>query len=144
LHKNRLNTTFNLYFYTKFITMKLFVAGLTGDFDEADLKEMFELYGEVKSSQIIIDRATGKSKGFGFVDMLNDAEAKEAMQLLDGVAMMGKKIAVKQAEDQPRKAPGSSYGNNDRGGGYGNNNRGGGGYGNNDRRNGPPPRRNNY
>ncbi|MFC4232530.1 RNA recognition motif domain-containing protein [Parasediminibacterium paludis] len=124
--------------------MKLFVAGLTGDFDEADLKEMFELYGEVKSSQIIIDRATGKSKGFGFVDMLNDAEAKEAMQLLDGVAMMGKKIAVKQAEDQPRKAPGSSYGNNDRGGGYGNNNRGGGGYGNNDRRNGPPPRRNNY
>jgi RNA recognition motif-containing protein len=124
--------------------MKLFVAGLTGDFDEADLKEMFELYGEVKSSQIIIDRATGKSKGFGFVDMLNDAEAKEAMQLLDGVAMMGKKIAVKQAEDQPRKAPGSSYGNNDRGGGYGSNNRGGGGYGNNDRRNGPPPRRNNY
>lgn len=134
--------------------MKLFVAGLTGDFDEADLKEMFELYGEVKSSQIIIDRATGKSKGFGFVDMLNEAEAKEAMQLLDGVAMMGKKIAVKQAEDQPRKAPSSSpYGNNDRGGGYGgsnrgggygsNNNRSGGGYGNNDRRNGPP-RRNNY
>lgn len=123
--------------------MKLFVAGLTGDFDEADLKEMFELYGEVKSSQIIIDRATGKSKGFGFVDMLNEAEAKEAMQLLDGVAMMGKKIAVKQAEDQPRKAPGSSYGNNDRGG-YGNNSRSGGGYGNNDRRNGPPPRRNNY
>lgn len=134
--------------------MKLFVAGLTGDFDEADLKEMFELYGEVKSSQIIIDRATGKSKGFGFVDMLNEAEAKEAMQLLDGVAMMGKKIAVKQAEDQPRKAPGlSSYGNNDRSGGYGgsnrgggygsNNNRSGGGYGNNDRRNGPP-RRNNY
>jgi RNA recognition motif-containing protein len=120
--------------------MKLFVAGLTGDFDEADLKEMFELYGEVKSSQIIIDRATGKSKGFGFVDMLNEAEAKEAMQLLDGVAMMGKKIAVKQAEEQPRRAP--SYGNNDRSGGYGN--RGGSGYGNNDRRNGPPPRRNNY
>lgn len=85
--------------------MKLFVAGLTGDFDEADLKDMFELYGEVKSSQIIIDRATGKSKGFGFVDMLNDAEAKEAMQLLDGVGLMGKKIAVKQAEDQPRKTP---------------------------------------
>ena len=88
--------------------MKLFVAGLTGDFDEADLKDMFELYGDVKSSQIIIDRATGKSKGFGFVDMPNDVEAKEAMQLLDGVGLMGKKIAVKQAEDQPRKAPSSS------------------------------------
>jgi len=123
--------------------MKLFVAGLSHDIDEVDLKEMFELYGEVKSSQIIIDRATGKSKGFGFVDMLNEAEAKEAMQLLDGVGLLGKKIAVKQAEEQPRKAPGSSYGNNDRGG-YGNNSRGGGGYGNNDRRNGPPPRRNNY
>lgn len=123
--------------------MKLFVAGLTGDFDEADLKEMFELYGEVKSSQIIIDRATGKSKGFGFVDMLNETEAREAMQLLDGVAMMGKKIAVKEAEEQPRRAP--SYGNNDRSGGGGYGNRGGsGGYGNNDRRNGPPPRRNNY
>jgi RNA recognition motif-containing protein len=126
--------------------MKLFVAGLSHDIDEVDLKEMFELYGEVKSSQIIIDRATGKSKGFGFVDMLNETEAREAMQLLDGVAMMGKKIAVKEAEDQPRRAPGSSFGNNDRsgGGGYGNNNRSGGSYGNNDRRNGPPPRRNNY
>lgn len=124
--------------------MKLFVAGLTGDFDEADLKEMFELYGEVKSSQIIIDRATGKSKGFGFVDMLNETEAREAMQLLDGVGLLGKKIAVKEAEEQPRRAPGSSYGNNERSGGYGNNNRGGSSYGNNDRRNGPPPRRNNY
>lgn len=85
--------------------MKLFVAGISNDLDEVDLKEMFELYGDVKSSQIIIDRATGKSKGFGFVDMVNDAEAKEAMQLLDGVSLMGKKIAVKQAEDQPRKTP---------------------------------------
>jgi RNA recognition motif-containing protein len=129
----------------KFITMKLFVAGLTGDFDEADLKEMFELYGEVKTSQIIIDRATGKSKGFGFVDMLNETEAREAMQLLDGVGMMGKKIAVKEAEEQPRRAPGSSFGNNNRSGGSGyGNSSGGGSYGNNDRRNGPPPRRNNY
>ncbi len=111
--------------------MKLFVAGLSHDIDEVDLKEMFELYGDVKSSQIIIDRATGKSKGFGFVDMVNEAEAKEAMQLLDGVGLLGKKIAVKQAEDQPRKAPGSSFGSTDRG--YGNSN--------NDRRNGPPPRR---
>jgi len=81
--------------------MKLFVAGLPGEIDDVDLKEMFELYGEVKYAQVIIDRQTGKSKCFGFVDMLNKEEAKEAMGLLDGVSIFGKKIAVKPAEEQP-------------------------------------------
>ena len=79
--------------------MKLFVAGLSGDFDNTDLKEMFELYGEIKVSQIIMDRATGKSKGFGFVTMLNDEDAKEAIRLLNGVKIFGKKILVQKSNE---------------------------------------------
>ena len=85
------------------LSMKLFVAGLPNDFDEIDLKEMFELYGEVTSAKVVVDRATGKSKGFGFVDMLNAAEAKETMEILDGAGLgRGKKITVKEAEEQPK------------------------------------------
>lgn len=82
--------------------MKLFVAGLPNDFDDTDLKEMFELYGEVTSAKIVVDRATGKSKGFGFVDMLNKTEAEETIEILDGAGLSrGKKITVKLAEEQP-------------------------------------------
>lgn len=88
--------------------MKLFVAGLPNDFEDIDLKEMFELYGEVKSAKIVVDKATGKSKGFGFVDMLNKSEAQETIQALDGANLpRGKKITVKEAEEQPRN---NSYG----------------------------------
>ncbi len=79
--------------------MKLFVAGLPGDFDNTDLKEMFELYGEIKLTQVIVDRATGKSKGFGFVTMINDDEAKEAIRLLNGVKIYGKKIVVQKSNE---------------------------------------------
>lgn len=83
--------------------MKLFVAGLPNDFDDTDLKEMFELYGEVRSAKIVVDRATGKSKGFGFVEMTNKTEAQETIEALDGAGLpRGKKITVKEAEEQPR------------------------------------------
>ena len=96
--------------------MKLFVGGLSPNLDEVDFREMFELYGAVQSALLVKDKATGKSKGFGFIDMPNDSEGKEAMDLLDGVAIFGKKIAVKIAEDQPRKqAPTDfNYRSNDR------------------------------
>ncbi|NIM34755.1 MAG: RNA-binding protein [Hydrotalea flava] len=96
--------------------MKLFIGGLPGDIDEIDLKEMFELYGDVRSAIVIKDKQTGKSKGFGFVEMPNDAEAKETIELLNGVKMLGKKIAVTQAEDNGRS-------NNNSGGGRPFNNR---------------------
>jgi len=79
--------------------MKLFVAGLPGDFDNIDLKEMFELYGEIKYAQVIIDRMTKKSKCFGFVEMLNDEEAKETIKLLNGAKIMGKKIVVQKSDE---------------------------------------------
>ncbi len=83
--------------------MKLFVAGLPNDFDDTDLKEMFELYGEVRSAKLVVDKATGKSKGFGFVEMPNKTEAQETIEALDGAGLkQGKKIAVKEAEEQNR------------------------------------------
>ncbi len=118
----------------------LFVAGLASDFDDVDLKEMFELYGEVSSARLITDRATGKSKGFGFVDMPNEAEAKETIVTLDGVSISRKKLSVKEAEAQQNRPSGGggSYngGRSNNSGGYSNNrnfnNNNSGGY-NNDR-----------
>ena len=82
--------------------MKLFVAGLPGDFDDIDMKEMFELYGEIASSKLVVDRETGKSKGFGFVEMPNNTEAQETIEALDGASIKGKKIVVKEADEKPR------------------------------------------
>jgi RNA recognition motif-containing protein len=81
--------------------MKLFVAGLPYDFDDTDLKEMFELYGEVYSAKVALDKATRKSRGFGFLEMPRDGEAKEAMLALDGARLTGgKQLTVKPAEEQ--------------------------------------------
>jgi len=80
--------------------MKLFVAGIPYDFDDVDLKEMFELYGVVNSAKIVMDRETGKSKGFGFVDMPDDTEARQAIETLDNASIRGKKMAVKEADEQ--------------------------------------------
>lgn len=83
--------------------MKLFVAGLPNDFDETDLREMFELYGDVRSAKLIVDRATGKSKGFGFIEMPDRNEALQTIEALDGAGLKGgKKIAIKEAEEQNR------------------------------------------
>ncbi|HMH24437.1 MAG TPA: hypothetical protein VK563_21795 [Puia sp.] len=99
--------------------MKLFVAGLSYDFDDVDLKEMFELYGEVSSAKVIMDRETGKSRGFGFVDMTNDNEAREAIETLDGAGLKGKKMSVKQAEEQQKGGGGRPGGRDNRFGGGG-------------------------
>jgi cold-inducible RNA-binding protein len=103
--------------------MKLFVAGLPYDFDDVDLKEMFELYGAVNFAKVVMDRETGKSKGFGFVDMADDTEARQAIETLDNASIRGKKMAVKEADEQNRGGGGSREGGG--GGGY----RGGGGGG---------------
>jgi hypothetical protein len=101
--------------------MKLFVAGLPSDFDDVDLKEMFELYGTVNFAKVVMDRETGKSKGFGFVDMPDETEARGAIETLDNASIRGKKMAVKEADEQNR-------GGGDRGGGDRGDRGGGGGY----------------
>jgi RNA recognition motif-containing protein len=80
--------------------MKLFVAGLPSDMDHRDLQEMFELYGTIYSAKVIMDRETGKSKGFGFVEFAKDSEALETMQLLNGKTIDGKILSIKPAEER--------------------------------------------
>jgi cold-inducible RNA-binding protein len=93
--------------------MKLFVAGLPNDFDETDLKEMFELYGEITSAKLIVDKFTHKSKGFGFIDMPDRTEALLTIEALNGAKMKGKRISVTEAEDKAR-AGNPQRSNNDR------------------------------
>ena len=106
--------------------MMLFIAGLSTDFDEVDLKEMFELYGEVASARVITDRNTGKSKGFGFVDMPNNEEAKETIATLDNVVLGKKRISVKEAEPQQSRPSTGGFGGTPRSGGFNNAPRSGG------------------
>ena len=115
--------------------MNIFVAGLPYDLDDAELEEIFEKFGKVNSAKVAMDRETGKSKGFGFVEMPNEAEAKDAIENLNDISLGKKPLVVKAAEDRPgggggHRGGGSSgggYGGN-RGGGYGGNRGGGGGF----------------
>ena len=104
--------------------MNIFVGSLPFQLAEADLRELFEAYGEVSTVKLISDRETGRSKGFGFVEMPDDESAQKAITGLNGADVKGRSIAVSQAEDKKpndRKSGG--------GGGYGGNRSGGGGYG---------------
>lgn len=121
--------------------MKLFVAGLPYDLDDAELEEIFEKFGTVASAKVTIDKETGKSRGFGFVDMPIAEEAKDAMESLNEISLGKKPLVIKEAEQRsgpPQGGggrPGGGFNNNRGGGGGFNNNRGGGGGGyNNDRR----------
>jgi len=96
--------------------MNIFVAKLNFDTNESTLQSAFEEFGAVDSVKIIMDKYTGRSKGFGFVEMPNDDEARAAIEALNGQDFDQRTIVVKKAE--PRS--------NDRGGGF---NRGGGGGG---------------
>ncbi len=102
--------------------MKIFVAGLPYDLDDAELEEIFEKFGTINSAKVVMDRETGKSKGFGFVDMANEAEARDAIESLNGISLGKKPLVLKEAEDRP--GGGSSGG----GGGYRGGGGGGGGY----------------
>ena len=103
--------------------MKLFVAGLPYDLDDAELEEIFEKFGKVLSAKVAIDKETGKSRGFGFVDMPDRTEAKDAMDSLNEISLGKKPLVIKEAEE--RSGPPS--GNRGGGGGY-NGGGGGGGY----------------
>lgn len=100
--------------------MNIYVGSLHFKMNEAELKEIFEEYGEVTSAKIIIDKYSGKSKGFGFVEMPNDAEAKKAIEELNGAEVSGRNIIVNESIERERR-PNFNRGDNDRrGGGMGN------------------------
>lgn len=113
--------------------MNIFVGSLPFKLQEADLKQLFEAYGEVSSVKLINDRETGRSKGFGFVEMPDDESAQQAIEGLNGSEVAGRTIAVSQAEERKPSSGGGRGGfggGGNRGGGYGGGgNRGGGGGG---------------
>lgn len=110
--------------------MTLFVAGLPYDLDDAELEEIFEKFGTIKSAKVSMDRETGKSRGFGFVEMPVEAEAKEAIEHLNDISLGKKPLVVKKAEDRPMGGGGGGNSGGYRGGGGagGYNKQGGGGF----------------
>jgi RNA recognition motif-containing protein len=110
--------------------MNIFVAGLPYDLDDAELLEIFEKFGTVTSAKVAMDKETGKSKGFGFVEMPNSAEGKEAIEGLNDISLGKKPLVVKEAEDRGG-SPGGGRPGGFRGGSGGGFNKGGfnkGGY----------------
>ena len=101
--------------------MKLFVAGLPYDLYDEELVEIFEKFGTIASAKVAIDKETGKSRGFAFVEMPNEEEARDAIENLNDISLGKKPLVVKEA-DERSSGPG---GGGSRGGGG---NRGGGGF----------------
>jgi RNA recognition motif-containing protein len=99
--------------------MNIYVGSLLFKMSEAELKELFEEYGEVTTAKIIIDKYSGKSKGFGFVEMPNDAEAKKAIEELNGSDIQGRKIIVNESIERTERRSNFRGGDNDRRGGGG-------------------------
>ena len=85
--------------------MKLLARNLDGSITEADLRDMFEGYGAVQSCNLVIDKETGISKGFAFIEMPKPGDAKAAMKNLNGKDIAGKRIRVKKAEPKQTADP---------------------------------------
>lgn len=108
---------------------KLFVGGLSWGTVDASLRQAFERYGEVSDAKVIMDRETGRSRGFGFVTMPDDAAATTAISDMDGGAIDGRSVKVSEAQERaprpgggggfggPRPSGDREYGNRDFGGG---------------------------
>ena len=98
---------------------KLYVGNLNYDVDSNALQQMFEPYGNVRSAQVITDRDTGRSKGFGFVEMDNDLEAQAAIAALGGSQVGGRSLTVNEARPREDRGGGGRGGYGGGRGGYG-------------------------
>jgi RNA recognition motif-containing protein len=105
------------------MSKKLYVGNLTYDVKESDLEALFAPFGSVQSAQVIVDRDTNRSKGFGFVEMGSDSEAQAAIQALNGRDHGGRNLTVNEAKPREERGGGGGGGYGGRSGG------GGGGYG---------------
>jgi RNA recognition motif-containing protein len=103
--------------------MNIYVGNLAHEVTENDLRELFSGYGAVESSNIITDRFSGESRGFGFVEMPSKNEAAEAIEALNGHDLKGRSLTVNEAKPKAPRRDGGGGGGRGRGG------RGGGGYG---------------
>lgn len=101
--------------------MNIFVSNLSFNIKDEDLREFFTPYGEVTSAKIINDKFTGKSRGFGFVEMSDDEASRKAIAELNDATVDGRNIKVSEArpkEDRPSRNSGGGGFRNDQGGGY--------------------------
>ena len=120
---------------------KLYVGNLPYTVRDEDLQQSFGQFGAVTSAKVMMERDTGRSKGFGFVEMANDAQAQAAINGMNGQPLGGRSITVNEARPMEARPPrtggfGGGGGGGDRsggGGGYGGGRSGGGGYGGGDR-----------
>ena len=112
---------------------KLYVGNLAYTVSDSDLQRIFEPHGTVQSAQVIMDRDTGRSKGFGFVEMGSDQEAQAAIQALNGSEVEGRALTVNEARPKP-EGGGGGGGRGGYGGGRGGGGRGGYGGGGGGRR----------
>lgn len=83
--------------------MKIFVSNIKFRFNENDLRELFEGHGKVDSCKVVMDKHTGRSRGFGFVEMFNDNEAKGAIDALNGYEIDGRALVVKESTPKARQ-----------------------------------------
>ena len=97
----------------------LYVGNWSHDLDDNDLKEAFQPYGEVVSAQLITDRDTGRSKGFGFVEMGDEDQAQAAIDALNGTEVGGRALTVNEARPQKDRGGGGGGGGRGFGGGGG-------------------------
>ena len=95
--------------------MNIYVSNLSYNVQDQDLKEFFAPFGEVTSAKVIMDKFTGKSKGFGFVDMPDDAAAKNAIAQLDNGTVDGRTVKVVEARPKEERSSGSRSFGNDKG-----------------------------
>ncbi len=113
--------------------MKLYVGNLSFNTSNQDLTELFGTVGTVQSANVIEDRETGRSRGFGFVEMSSEAEGQNAIAELNGKEIDGRELKVNEAKPQTRNGGGGGGGGRGGqrggGGGYGGGGGGGGGYG---------------
>ncbi len=104
---------------------KLYVGGLPYAYTDAQLSELFSQAGKVESAQIVIDKFSGRSRGFGFVEMSSDEEADKAIEMFNNYELEGRNLVVNEARPREER-PRGSFGGGNRGGGFGGGNRGGG------------------
>jgi cold-inducible RNA-binding protein len=108
---------------------KLYVGNLPYSYRDSDMEQAFSQYGTVSSAKVMMERDTGRSKGFGFVEMSNDAEAQAAIAGMNGQQIGGRGLVVNEARPMEARAPRSGgFGGGGGSGGYGGGG-GGGGYG---------------
>lgn len=91
--------------------MNIYVGNLAFKVSDQELREAFEEYGDVISAKVITDRETGRSKGFGFVEMNNADEAQNAIEEMDGIEMHGRNLKVNKAKPKPAVKSSGSRGN---------------------------------